>query len=322
MSQDDIAIATLVVAVLTFIAAVVAAVYAFFTYRLKSGIEIRGSYSLMSSIAAEDQYIGEVTLENLKDRAVVIFKIFLEVSHGYYIEIDDFDDKPLILGPFEAFRRQYEPIDLYSVGMHRIRIDNLLGDKKTRRRLVLSTSQGRYNVAHHIDRWDPVADFFRNYATAIVRPLRSTFKGRSYGSGTKYIVELVTDGGKKEVIPIYPRDHQVKKFRSFNLTPESLKSREALETYLLERAAAGELRCSDFTVLDLEQWRREVYHDHNKKIFQAVPRGWFAYNVLGWFVTRWEDLRLSRSNRANQRRHREALQAKARASEGNKRHSV
>ena len=34
------------------------------------------------------------------DRAVVIFQIFLEVGHGSYIEIEDFENEPLVLEPF------------------------------------------------------------------------------------------------------------------------------------------------------------------------------------------------------------------------------
>lgn len=304
MSQDFF---TNALSIVTLVMSVVAAVYAFLAYHLKSGIEIWGSYSITSSVAAEDRYVSEVTLENLKDRAVVIFQVLLEVDHGYYIEVDNLEDGPLILRPFEAFHRQYQPIDLYSVSMRRIRLKKLLENHKTRLRLVLSTSKGRYNVSQHIKRWHPVGEFFRNYLTAIISPYRTTYEDKSYGSGTKFIVKIATLGGESEVIPIYPIDHEVKKFRGFQLTSESLQSKEALEIFLLERAVAGDLRCSDLSVFDLEEWREQVYRDLNKKEVQATPRGWFRYRVLGWFLTKWEDFRMGRINRANQRRHREAL---------------
>jgi len=297
--------------VATLAVAVVAAQYALRTYQLKSGIELRGSYSIMQSVAAEDRYVGEVLLENLKDRAVVIFGILLEVNQGYLIEVELFEDEPLVLGPFQAFQRQYDPIDLYSVGMQRIRMDRLLASRKTRLRLVLSTSQGRYNVRDHINRWHPVVDLFRNHLTALVRPLRSTYEGKAYGSATKYIVELLGDSGKREIIPIYPGDHRVQKFRGFRLTPESLESRESLELYLLERAVAGELRCSDFHVMDFEEWRREIYRDHSdKEAIEAEPRSWFTYRVLGWLLTQWDNFSLWRTNRDHRRRHQEKLRSK------------
>src|SRR5439155_13648994 len=43
-------------------------------------------------------------LENLKDRAVVIFKIYMKFGNNVFIEIDDFANNPLILKPFEVFK--------------------------------------------------------------------------------------------------------------------------------------------------------------------------------------------------------------------------
>lgn len=289
--------------------ALVAAVYAIRGFWLKSGLEIRGSAGLMQSIASEDRYIHEVTLENLKDRAVVIFKIFLEVGHGYFIELEDFEAEPLILRPFEAVRRKYAPLDHYSVGMRRIRMDALLGSPRVRRRLVLATSQGRYNVSRWVNRWDPISLCFKNHATGIVRPMRSTLDGRSFGSGTKYVLKLQGANRDDEVIPIYPRDYQVKKFRGFQLTFESLQTKEALETFLLERAITGDLRCSNLEVLDLEEWRKEAYASQVLETIDASPRGWFVYHVLGRLMTKLADFRLKRANQEHRRRHRERLAA-------------
>lgn len=293
----------------TLIAAVVAAVYSVRAYRLKSGLDIRGTWGLMSSIAAEDRYVHEITLENLKDRSVVIFKVFLEIEHGYFIELEEFDSDPLILKPFEAVRRRYDPIDHYSVNMRRIRMDPVLTNRRARRRLVLATSQGRYNVSRWVNRWDPVGLFFRNYATAIVRPMRSMLDGKAYGSGTMYVVKLMSPGRDPEVIPIYARDYEVKKFRGFQLSREALESKGALEVFLLERAIAGELRCADLEVFDLQEWRATAYGDDEAQPMDATPRGWLAYHVVGALVTRWEHLRLWRLNRVHRREHRERLAA-------------
>jgi hypothetical protein len=293
----------------TLVVAVIAAIYSARAYWLKSGLDIRGTWGIMSSIAAEDRYVHEITLENLKDRSVVIFKIFLEVGHGYFIELEDFDPEPLILKPFEAVRRRYDPIDHYSVNMRRIRMDPVLTNRRSRRRLVLATSQGRYNVTRWVDRWDPVGLFFRNYATAIVRPMRSTLDGKAYGSGTKYVVKLMNPGRDAEFIPIYARDYEVKKFVGFQLSREALESRRALEVFLLERAIEGDLRCADLEVFDLQEWRATTYGDGVAEPLDAKPRGWLAYHVGGGLVTRWENLRLWRLNRAHRREHRERLTA-------------
>lgn len=311
MSQDTLLLA---LAFATLIVAAAAALYAWLGFRLKSGVEIRGGAGVMSSIEAEDQFVYVVTLENLKDRAVAIFKIFLEVDHGYYIELEDFEHEPLILGPFETIGRRYDPIDQYSVNMRRIRLNELLSVQPVRRRVVLSTSTGRYNVRRPIRRWDPIGDFFRNHLTAVITPSRSLYKGRAYGSGTKYIVRLMWEGRDDEIIPIYARDHEVKKFRGFQLTPASLESRDALETFLLERAVDGSLHCRDLEVLDLEAFRAQRYEEYTEEVV-AVRRGWIVYHIGGWFVTKWADLQLRRENRRHRRHHKKRLSEKQRADE-------
>ena len=309
MSQEGV---LLLVSFLTLLAAFLAALYGYRGDRRKSGIEIRGYYSIVSSIAAQDKYIGKIGLQNLKDRAVVIYAIYLEIGYGFYIEIEEFQEQPLVLGPFEAFQKKYEAMDMYTSGTRRIQIDRLLDNRRARKRLVLSTAQGRYKIKSRIARWNPIWDVFRNNLTGIVRPLRSKYKGKAYGSGTKYIVTLSTEGGREEVIPIYPMDHEIRKFRGFRLTIDALRSRDALEEFLLERVVAGELRCFDLAVFNLEDWRRTAYQEYGQGVIEAPrPQGWFTYNVLGWFVTQWEKYALRRRNRNNRLKNKSAMRAKS-----------
>ena len=177
-----------VVALLVSIAALI---YTAKTYLLKSGAQIRGLFSIHSSISCEDKYVGSLALENMKDRATVIFKIYLLIGRNYYIELEDFEDAPLVLKPFEVFSKQYDPVDFYSVSMKRINLNNILDSKKAKSRIVLSTGDGRYDVKEWINRWSPIGDFFKNHITAVIHPIRSTYKGKSYGGNAKYIVALM-----------------------------------------------------------------------------------------------------------------------------------
>ena len=108
---------------LTLASAIVAAVYAVRAFRLKSGLSLKGTFGLVQSIATEDMYVHEVAIENLKDRSVAIFRIYLQMNHGHFLLIEDFEYDPLVLGPFGVFKKKYEPIDHYVEGMTRIRID-------------------------------------------------------------------------------------------------------------------------------------------------------------------------------------------------------
>ena len=202
-------IVSIVVAFVALVVSIIALVYTAKAYLLKSGAYIRGSYSICSDISCEDKYIHNLKLENLKDRALVLFKIYLQIGHNYFLEIEDFEDNPLILKPFEIYSKEYDPIDLYSIGMGRILLNDLLDKKTVKKRIVLSTSEGKYVVKDFINYWDPMFLSFQNYATAVIRPLRSIYKGKSYGSNAKYIVEFKLENGSEEIVPIYPRDYEL-----------------------------------------------------------------------------------------------------------------
>ena len=293
---------SLAVSIVAMIISVIALVYTAKTYLLKSGANIRGSYGFCSaSQACEDQYITSITLENLKDRAVVVFKVYLRLGHNYFVEIEDFEDKPLILKPFEAYKKEYDPIDFYGINLDRIDINRLFSNKKVKKTIVLSTSDGKYVISSRIEFWDPVIDFFRNHMTAVIRPVRSIYKGKSYGINAKYIVEFKMDKGKEEVVPIYPRDYEIKKFKRFRLTKESLASKEALEEYLNNQVGEALLDCKDIVVHDIETWRNEAYERDYKTVIEARYYNWFVYHVGGPIMTRISNYQLRRKNRILQR---------------------
>jgi hypothetical protein len=286
-----------VVAFVALIVSIIALVYTARAYLLKTGAYIRGSHSICSDISCEDKYVRSLKLENLKDRALVIFRIYLQIGHNYFLEIEDFENNPLILKPFEIYYKEYEPIDLYSIGMGRILLDDLLDDKAIQRRIVLSTSEGKFVVKDYINYWDPIGLFFQNYATAIIRPLRSTYKGKSYGSNAKYIVEFKMENGSEEIVSIYPRDYEVRKFKHFPLTRESLESKETLEEFLYEKVLDGIIKCADVTVYDMDNWRKEIYEDETKRVITAKYANWFEYYVVARIVSRISDYRLKKQNR-------------------------
>jgi len=286
-----------ITSIVALLVAIIALVYTAKTYLLKSGAQIRGLYSIHSSIFCEDKYVGSLTLENMKDRAIAIFKIYLLVGRNHYIELEDYETNPLILQPFEVYSKQFDPVDFYSINLRRIDLNNLFGGKSIKSRIVLSTGDGRYEVRKEIRRWDPVFDFFRNHMTAIIRPIRSTYKGKAYGGNAKFVVDITTENGKEETLAIYPKDYTIKRFRNFSLSKESLESKGALEIFLNEKVAEGALNCVDISVADMEMWRKEVYKTYGKKVIEARPYGWFAYVILGRVQTISSDIRLRLKNK-------------------------
>lgn len=273
-------------------------------YWRKSGIYVRGQYSICSSAYCQDKYVGSIALENVKDRPVVVFKVFLLVGRNYYIELENFEHEPMILKPYEVYSRKYDPVDFYSVSMRRIKLNDLLDSRKVKSRLVLATSNGKYIVGEWIKRWDPISDFFNNHMTALIHPMRSTYKNKCFGSEVKYIVDITAEDGNEETIPIYPRDHEIRKFNRFSLTKDSLESKENLENYLLERALDGSLKCVDINVHDIKAWRNEIY-EKDYEVIEAKYYNWFMYVIVGWIYTKLSDVRLYFINR----KHRKANKA-------------
>ena len=289
---------TLLNSTVALIISIIALVYTVKTYLLKSGSSIRASYSTCSSsVSCEDQYVSSLTLENLKDRAVVIFKIYLKVGYNYYIELEDFDEKPLILKPFEAFKKEYDPIDLYSINLNRINLNKLFDNLKVKKQIILSTSDGKYVVRTWIKRWDPVYDFFKNHITAVIRPQRATYKGKSYGINAKYLIDIKTENNKEEIIPIYPHDYEIKKFIKFRLTKESIESKELLEEHLNNQIKKGLLSCKEIKVYDMKTWLEKIYDRQNNRIINAEYYDWFTYNVVGPVLTKLSNIRLRQKNK-------------------------
>ncbi len=284
------------IALASFAIAALALVFAIRGDRRKSGIDIRAEFSVASSVWSSERWVAEMRLENLKDRPVNVYKIYLEVGHGLHIEVENFTDNPLSLDAYSVFQQIYDPVEFYSHGMSRV--TGFLGDKKSRQRIVLTTSQGRYYPRCGTKTFDdPFLDtILSNITTGVVHPERLKHKGRSYGSEAKFVVTFSNADGTEEVVPIYPHDYEIRKFRNFKLTREAIESQQSLEEFLQEQVAAGNLSYLSLSVVDLDAVRRDVFKDYSETK-TLTPQGWFSNKVLGRGLTLWEGFILARKNR-------------------------
>jgi hypothetical protein len=278
----------------------VALIVTLMNYRRKAGRLIRGSFSVASSVSCDDPYLSKVVIENLKDRALTIFGIYLKVGSNCYIEIEDFESAPLILRAFETYHKQYGPIEFYGVNLKRTALRGLLSDPNIKKHLVLSTSEGKYVVPAPIRTWSPVETYFKNHLTAVVRPVRSTYKGRDIGSNVQFVIAFVSDDGTEEIVPVHPNDYQVVLFRRFQLSKEALATKETLEAYLRTKIEEGTLVCKSFTVVDMQDWRARAHSQYTSNVIEAPVYSRFQYYIVGKVVT-WH------SNRKEMRARNRAL---------------
>ncbi len=275
----------------------VALVIATMNYRRKSGSLVRGIFSIGSSIECNDLFVNSLILENLKDRAITVYAIYLRIGHNYYITLEKFEDKPLLLKAFETYQKEYGPIQFYGINTDRIDLNKLLQNPKVKRRLVLSTGDGKYVVPSPIKRWHPVGDFFKNHLTAIIHPVQITFKGKYLGSNIRYVVEFTGENGNEEIVLIHPEDFRVKKFRNFTLTKETLNTKESLETHLQEQMDNGKLICKKIVVHDTTLGQKNVGEFYNGKLLEAPYCGRFQYYIAGRLFTWSADRKLKRENK-------------------------
>lgn len=162
MNQNDMIQWTgLILSVIALLVSLIALIYTIITFLLKSGHKIRCNYTTCSSREGEDNYISSLTLENLKDRATIIFDIYFKLGNNNYLEIESFEDSPLILKPFEVYHKDYDPVLFYSEGVDTIQINKLLNDDKLKKYVLLSTTDGKYVVKTNTKRWSTINVFFK-----------------------------------------------------------------------------------------------------------------------------------------------------------------
>jgi hypothetical protein len=281
--------------ILPLIFSFLAFVVALMNYRRKAGMLVRGTFSTTSSQASNGTYLSSLVIENLKDRAITVFAIYLKLGSNYYVEIEDLETKPLILRAFETYQKTYGPIEFYSVNTKRIDLNGLF--QNTKMRLVLSTTEGKYVVPAQIRAWSPVYQYFRNYLTAVVRPVRGRYKDKDIGGGNKYVIDLLNEDGTEEVIPIHPKDFEVKLFRHFQLTQGALETQETLEAFLREQIDSGKLACKKCTVFDMQKWRAEAHSVYSSETVKATSYSAFQYYIMGKISTMYINWKQRRENK-------------------------
>ncbi len=267
----------------TLVVSVIVLIYAVKSFLLKVGYKICCNISIASSIECEDKYISRITLENKKDRAAVIFKIYFKLGNNNYLLIEDFSDEPLILGPFEVYQKLFDPIIQYECSLRRIKLNNLLNNYKLKRRIVLSTTKGKHTVKASIRTWDTAKVFFKNPFIATINPKRLVYREKAYGSNVKFLVIINPGESNEEVVAVHKDDWQWHKFKHFKLTKDCLASKDKLEEFLEGRKEQGDFGNSVIEVIDFE---KEVHKikckwDCDKNSFEAENLGFFEYELGG-----------------------------------------
>jgi len=254
------------------------------TFVLKKGINIRCSYTLAGGVDCDDNYISDITLENRKDKSVIIFSIYMKLGYNYYLELENFESKPLIIKAFEAYSNHYKPIIFYSTGSHQIKINNLLTNEKISKKIVLYTSDGKYEINANIPILNPSIIWFKNYSTFIIAPYRLSLNNQVYGKNVKYVVEFIDINNEKSYLKLFKDSYSTSFKYGINISKKLLSNKEKLENYFYKLIDNKTLNDTKIVkVYDFEQYLQKELNesDFNKNIIQSKKFNFLQYFIFG-----------------------------------------
>lgn len=287
---------------LSIIAIILSITALFFTVRnyfRKEGIGVRGRFSINSSVECNDDFVGTVILENIKDRSITIYSIYLKIGYNYFIKLSDHEDNPLILKAYETHKISYGPIVGYTVSSIRVDINDLLKNRKIKKKIVLSTSAGKYIVPKFIKRWDPVFDMFKNDTLAVLHPNTLMYKDMWIGENIKFVLDLIYSPQENQILKIRHDNYNLKLFKNFTLTKECLENKESLEKYLNHQKELGNIKFNSLLIFEVSEHRSDYLREQVSKSHKATEVSFFEYKFLGPISSKLKDRQLKKENAKN-----------------------
>ena len=290
-----------VIAITSAIISVIALIFTVMAFWLKKGAKITGYINFCSSIESDDDYPAGIILENNKDKAIVIYKIFVRFGLNCYLLIEDFGTNPLIIPAFETYKKEYEKIISYSMNMKRVSINNLIKNPKIKRKIYLATSDGKIVVSSPKKQWDPMTLVFKNYGTLYIIPDRIYYKGNAYSRKTLYIVELKKDG-KEEILSFTSEDSHLIKYKNIFkgdliFSKEAFDSVGNLKSYFIKLKKQQMIEFDEIQVIDFQEYIKINYRINDDKTFEIPNLNFFQYYVLGKIFKRKEERRIKELNK-------------------------
>lgn len=276
---------------------VIALQYTVRTFWLKAGDKVRFNYSVASSIEAEDKYISSITLENLKDKALVIFEIHLKLGNGLFLELEKYEDAPLVVEPFGLFQKNYDPVIFYSSNTDRVKLDHLLDSSKNRPHVVLSTTNGKQKVKTNIPRWTPLGEYFVNVYAGIIQPRWLIHRDKAYGSNVRFLLDIERADGDRECIPIHPEDYRRRRLRNIELTEEALEDKSSFVAFIESKLNEGVVNWKSYDIIEFRKEVEQIEGFNDESPIEPGKIGTLRYHILGRVLNWIESWKMWLENR-------------------------
>lgn len=284
---NNLEILGLVISGIAMIVSAIALIYTIKTFWLKKGCDVRCNLTTSSSFETEEVYVGEIELENLKDKTIAIYNIYLRFGANVYLDLlchptsMEASTQTIILNPYEVKVIKLPPQVIYVSDLQRVLgVEKYLNIKS---KVVLSTNYGKIEVKNNVKRWEPISDYWKNYSTQIIQPFRlfhggNTYYDRCYGSKTLYLANISLSDGTKLSCPIY-KDVKVQYFSKLDFTDVSLNSKDDLLKFLCEQRDSNNIDFQDIEIIDLKSEIKSI-KDRYRSTVEIKPIGKLRYYVI------------------------------------------
>lgn len=278
-----------------FIVSVIVLYFTVKSWQLKHGQSVRASYGITIT---DKPYVSSVIIENLKDRDLVIFAIYLKFGSNVYLDLLDIDDSydryhhiipSLSTRVFELGEPLY-----YTESSREVDMEDLLRNYRNGS-IILLTNNGKIKAKKIKHGWNPIVQYFKNYGTCYVRPRRFYTKEAvpssrqqrenyidysSYHKSVHYIVTLRFKDGNEYDFEIPPFYDYVP-FSKLKFTPESLVSCESLKRFFLENRSSGNV---DFEELVNIANVKQVIERNKKGIYSKEIEAVQSLNGFHYYI--------------------------------------
>ena len=257
--------------------------FAFKSDRRKTGTDIRCTFSVTHRRVSHEAWVTNLSLRNGKDRSIAIYQIYLESGHGFFVEVEDLASSPVILEPYGAWYREYEPVDAYVGNL--CRWTEIFESWPRRQRILLITSEGRHIAKLPKPTFDPALyGHLKNHATVLVKPQRLKIDGQYYGTKARYLCAITNGAGQRREFPMYgdPLTNYVE--NQLIVNDDILSTVDNVRAFLQSELRAGRLPGVMVEVFDLAP-QVEAMNESYMDSAPFTPLGWFEYRVVNRLIT-------------------------------------
>lgn len=289
-----ISISSLLVAILSFIVAMIVLFYTGYQFFLKKGSKFYGIYSISSSVWSKQSYVGEIIIENKKDKSSAISYVYLRIGSNIYVELVDYSHSPRIVSPFETIKIQLkEGVSGYISSTFKVDIGHLLSDRKIPKNLMVATPEGLSKVKNYKKFWNVYIESLRNNFIVPVRPVKKYYKDKEYSDGLQFVVIDKNSEGR-------PNEHFLYRGNTYSINGVSVKTddfsnAEDLQIFLIDsiKPVGNTLMVErvNYTYSDFDDYK-EVDIDHI---------GFFGTHVIGKVYTKFSSWKFRRKNKIKKR---------------------